>query len=90
MKAILSGQQNMELLVFMVIVGMVVLYYTYKQTTSKSRINPETRRRTIILAGHDMERIERLLDSARRHQPDQEEQWYWEKILHEMERDRRA
>jgi hypothetical protein len=93
----------MGLLVFVVIAGVVVLYYTYGQTSSKSRadkiydewinqsnVDPETRRRTIILAGHDMDRIERLLANARRHQPDRSEQWYWEKILYDMERDRRA
>jgi hypothetical protein len=47
----------------------------------------------VICAGwifsHDMERIERLLNGARLKHPDRLEQWYWEKILYDMERDRR-
>jgi hypothetical protein len=35
-----------------------------------------------------MERIERLLEIARRNNPERTEQWYWEKILYDMERDR--
>jgi Zn-dependent protease len=54
-----------------------------------NQVHPETRKRAIVLAGHDMERIERLLNGARLKHPDRLEQWYWEKILYDMERDRR-
>jgi hypothetical protein len=37
-----------------------------------------------------MPRIERLLETARRNTPDRSEQWYWEKILYDLERDRRV
>jgi hypothetical protein len=85
----------MGLLVFVVIAG-VVFYYTYGRSSSKSRadriydewinqsnVDPETRRRTIILAGHDMDRIERLLARSLR-------AVVLGKILYDMERDRRV
>jgi hypothetical protein len=92
---------SIGLTVLLVIIGIVLLYCALEKFSSKSRadeifadwqqksvIDPETRRRTIVIAGHDMERIERLLEIARRNNPDRTEQWYWEKILYDMERDR--
>jgi hypothetical protein len=89
------------IIVLLVIVGVVLLYSVFEKYSSKSRadeifadwmekskVDPEIRRRTIVIAGHDMDRIERLLDNARRNYPDRSEQWYWEKILHDLERDR--
>jgi hypothetical protein len=94
---------SIGLTVLLVIVGIVLLYCALEHFSKKSRadeifadwqkksvVDPDTRRRTIVMAGHDMERIERLLDIARRNDPDRSEQWYWEKILYDMERDRRV
>jgi hypothetical protein len=41
MQAILSGQPNVELLVFAVIAEAVVLYYTYGWSSSKSHADSE-------------------------------------------------
>jgi hypothetical protein len=71
----------MGLLVFVVIAGVVVLYYTYGRTSSKSRAD-KIYDEWINQSNVDPE--------TRRHQPDRSEQWYWEKILYDMERDRRA
>jgi hypothetical protein len=89
------------LTVFLIVIGIVLLYCALEHFSSKSRadqifdtwkqksaVDPDIRRRTIVIAGHDMERIERLLDIARRNNPDRSEQWYWEKILYDLERDR--
>jgi Zn-dependent protease len=54
-----------------------------------NQVDPKTRQRLIVMAGHDMKRIERLLGSVRRNNPNRSEQWYWEKILYDMTRDRR-
>jgi hypothetical protein len=94
---------SIGLTVLLVIIGVVLLYCALEHFSTKSRadqifsdwqkkseVDAETRRRTIVIAGHDMERIERLLDIARRNNPDRSEQWYWEKILYDMERDRGA
>ncbi len=53
------------------------------------RVQPKTRKRTLLIAGHDLKRIERLLSGVRLKHPNRSEQWYWEKILYDMERDRR-
>jgi hypothetical protein len=87
--------------VFLVVIGIVLLYCALEHFSTKSRadqifdgwkknseVDPDIRRRTIVIAGHDLERIERLLDIARRNSPDRSEQWYWEKILYDLERDR--
>ncbi|PSB56897.1 hypothetical protein [Chamaesiphon polymorphus] len=92
---------SIGLTVLLIIIGVVLLYCALEHFSKKSRadqifeewqskgtVDPDTRRRAIVIAGHDMARIERLLDSARRSNPDRSEQWYWEKILYDMERDR--
>jgi Zn-dependent protease len=53
-----------------------------------TQVHPETRKRAIALAGYEKQRIERLLNSVRLKNPDRSEQWYWEKIIYDMERDR--
>lgn len=52
-------------------------------------VKRSTRNRVSLLAGRDVKRIERLLDLARRNHPNLSEQWYWEKILYDLQRDRR-
>jgi hypothetical protein len=59
-----------------------------EKASSPDLVNPETRNRAIAFAGYDKSRIERLLASVRSHHPNKSEQWYWEKILYDMERDR--
>lgn len=59
-----------------------------EKVTSPSQVDPEIRKRAIAFAGYDKERVERLLNGARLKNPDRSEQWYWEKILYDMERDR--
>jgi hypothetical protein len=53
-----------------------------------NQVHPETRKRAIVLAGNNMDVIERLINSVRLNHPDRSEQWYWDKILYDMERDR--
>jgi hypothetical protein len=57
-------------------------------TSSPDRVYPETRQRVNTLAGYDKKCIERLLSSARVSHPKKSEQWYWDKILYDLERDR--
>ncbi len=59
-----------------------------KKADFTNQVHPETRKRAIAFAGYDKGRIERLLNNARFNNPDRSEQWYWEKILYDMERDR--
>jgi Hsp70 protein len=52
-----------------------------------NKLNSDIYERTMALAGYDKEVIERLLNTARLNNANQSEQWYWEKILYDMERD---
>jgi hypothetical protein len=54
------------------------------------QVHPDTRRRAIATAGNDLARIERLLHHTRDRNPNRTEQWYWEKILYDLERDRKV
>jgi hypothetical protein len=51
-------------------------------------VHPDTRNRTIIMAGNDLGRVERLLNFTRLNHPGRSEQWYWDKVLYDLERDR--
>jgi hypothetical protein len=47
-----------------------------------------TRQKLLKLLGNHQPTIDRLLEQARWHHPGQSEQWYWEKVLYDLERDR--
>jgi hypothetical protein len=64
---------SIGLMILLVIAGILLLYWELESSSTKSRadqifadwqrkatVDPDTRRRTIILAGHDMERVERF------------------------------
>jgi hypothetical protein len=59
-----------------------------EKANSPDLVDSETRKRANALANYDKSRIERLLNSVRLNHPNHSEQWYWEKILYDMERDR--
>lgn len=61
-----------------------------KKTNHPDRVSPETYQRAIELIGKDRQRIQRLLDGVRFKNPSRSEQWYWEKIIYDIERDRRS
>lgn len=56
--------------------------------TSSEQVYPETRKRVNALAGYDKKCIERLLSSVRASHLGKSEQWYWDKILCDLEHDR--
>jgi Zn-dependent protease len=60
-----------------------------KKFARANRVCPETYQRAVELIGQDLTRIERLLSGVRRKNPDRSEQWCWEKIICDIERDRR-
>ncbi len=89
--------------VILAVIGLVLLYVAFAQFSTKSRANgmfadrrqqdkvdPKLRKRTIALMNNDIQRIDRLLTNARQRNPGQSEQWYWEKILYDLERDHRG
>ncbi len=81
-------------------IALMLLYSSVEKTSSKSRphgmsvnrikpnqVNPRIKRRTIALLRNDLGAVERLLKHARQKYPGNSEQWYWEKILYDLERD---
>jgi hypothetical protein len=88
--------------VILAVIGLVLLYLAFAKFSTKSRadgmfagkqpekVDPRLRKRTIALMNNDMQRIDRLLANARQRNPGQSEQWYWEKILYDLERDHRG
>ena len=51
--------------------------------------DPPTKRYLIQMLHGDREAVERLIESVRVRQPGKPECWYAEKVLHDLERDRR-
>ncbi len=89
--------------ILIVVIGVVLLYLAFEKFSANSRVgdiladwtrndgvDERVRRRTISLMNNDLERIERLLENARQRTPGKSEQWYWEKILYDLERDHRG
>ena len=93
----------MGISIFLIVIGLVLSYLALEKFSSKSRVedilkdwnqqggvDARVRKRTIALMNNDMDRIERLLENARQRTPGKSEQWYWEKILYDLERDHRG
>lgn len=50
--------------------------------------SPQLKRQLYRLIGGDMELADRLLTKVRQKHPNQSEDWYWEKVIYDLERDR--
>ena len=59
-----------------------------QQSNYASQPREELRHRMFTLVHGDWRLAERLLDSARKNNPDRSENWYWEKVIYDLERDR--
>jgi hypothetical protein len=92
---------DMWLLILLVIVGIILLYALFEKFSSQSRadgifaewmreseVDARVRRRALTLLNNDEPTAQRLLASLRDRYPDKTEQWYWEKMLYDLERDR--
>ena len=93
----------MGISIFLIVIGLVLSYLAFEKFSSKSRVedilndwtrqdgvDARVRKRTIALMNNDLDRVERLLENARQRTPGKSEQWYWEKILYDLERDHRG
>ncbi len=56
---------------------------------SSGRISPQVQGRLMRLVGHDREVVTRLVTQLKLKNPGQSEDWYWEKAIYDLERDRR-
>lgn len=57
------------------------------QTSYSNQPRVELRRRLFTLVHGNENLADRLLDSVRRKYPNQSEDWYWEKVIYDLERD---
>lgn len=53
-----------------------------------TKVNPHLQNRLLVLLAGDWSTAERLVGSARRRHPGQTEDWYWEKAIYDLQRDR--
>jgi hypothetical protein len=57
---------------------------------SSRRVNRATRQRLMRLVNGNQAVADRLVQRVRSQNPDRSEQWWWEKAIYDLERDRRA
>lgn len=55
----------------------------------RARVNRSLETRLVSLLRNDIQAAHRLVGSARKHHPGRHENWYWEKAIADLERDRR-
>lgn len=55
---------------------------------SGGKVAPQTRQKLLKLLGNHQPTVDRLVEQARWKNPGESEQWYWEKVLYDLERDR--
>jgi len=61
--------------------------WSEQQTDNIVRPREDLRRRLFTLVRGNWELAERLLTQARRSNPGESEDWYWEKVIYDLERD---
>jgi hypothetical protein len=59
-----------------------------EQQNYSSQPRLELRQKLFVLVNGNWELAHRLLESVRRNYPGQTEDWYWEKVIYDLERDR--
>jgi uncharacterized protein HemY len=57
--------------------------------TAVDRSNSQIKRRLLALLSGDVNAAERLIEQAKENYPGNPEHWYWERVLNDLERDRR-
>jgi hypothetical protein len=58
--------------------------------TAVGTVRRSTRQKLMTLLNGDRKTVERLLENVRFRYPGQTENWYWEKVIYDLKRDRRA
>ncbi len=62
---------------------------SYKpQKNDRNRPKKELQQKLLSLVYGDLSLAQRLLDSAKKNHPGHSEDWYWEKVIYDLERDR--
>lgn len=55
----------------------------------KGKVSAQLQSRLLILVGGNVATAERLIESEKEKNPGKTESWYWEKVIYDLERDRR-
>jgi hypothetical protein len=58
------------------------------EPTPTGKVDRQTQAKLTRLLGGNQKTINRLLEQSRFKNPDRPEQWHWEKVLYDLERDR--
>lgn len=65
-------------------------YKSNLQTRNNQKVNASTRRKLLTMLQGDEEAAFRLIQRTEYTHPDKSEQWRWEKVIWDLERDRRV
>ncbi len=60
----------------------------FPQMSPIGKVAPQTRKKLLKLLGNNQATADRLISHAKLRNPGEPEQWYWEKVLYDLERDR--
>ena len=60
------------------------------QNSSSGKVNRSTRQQLMRLVNGNQAVADRLISRVRSQHPDRSEQWWWEKAIYDIQRDRRA
>lgn len=69
--------------------GAIVLRSPKSGRSQKPTKDSSTKRQLMRLLHGDRQAVERLISSAQMNQPGKSQKWYEEKVLHDLDRDRR-
>ncbi len=99
-RADVNGMTSIALAIVILVVVVVVMSRSQRRkrglsrprssSTSQSRSLPQTKKQLIRLNGGNRAVALRLVEQLRQRYPERSEQWYWEKAIFDIERDRRV
>jgi hypothetical protein len=82
------------ILIILLITSICLIYILFQQiqqqTTSKPKLDRSLDRQLLMMLGGDKKAALRLLRNVRKHHPGKSYLWYYEKVIRDLERDRRC
>jgi hypothetical protein len=80
-------------LIILLITSSCLIYILFwqiqQQTRSKTKLDRSLDQQLLTMLGGDKKAALRLLRNVRKHHPGKSYLWYHEKVIHDLERDRR-
>lgn len=82
-----------SVLIILLITSICLLYFLFRQIqrqiTSKPKLDRSLDQKLLTMLGGDKKAALRLLRNVRKHHPGKSYLWYYEKVIRDLERDRR-